>query len=182
MYLGAETCRGVRMYVSHVNCMYRVRRNYRRFSLRHNLSMKCRKIVKFGPITHSERNIWSCSGVPKWIPARSMGWSCSGHRQHLMLLATPVTRPDCVISSCGVSSRTILRPTTSKDTTRIAESASTPHSGTAHKTCLRGFGGNGSIAWTSAVSHGGRTSNAFKVTMKLQTFLFQMVATSCISV
>ena len=28
----------------------------------------------------------------------------------------------------------------------------------------------------------GRTSNVFKVTMKLQTFLFQMVVTSCISV
>ena len=62
------------------------------------------------------------------------------------------------------------------------ESASTPQSGTSHKTCLRGFGGNGSIAWTSAVSHVGRTSNAFKVTMKLQTFLFQMIVTSCISV
>jgi len=44
------------------------------------------------------------------------------------------------------------------------------------------FGGNGSIAWTSAVSHVGRTSNVFKVTMKVQTFLFQMVVTSCISV
>ena len=44
----------------------------------------------------------------------------------------------------------------------------------------RGFGANGSIALTSAVSHVGRTSNAFKVTMKLQTFLFQMVVTSCI--
>ena len=32
------------------------------------------------------------------------------------------------------------------------------------------------------MSHVGRTSNAFKVTMKLQTFLFQMVVTSCISV
>jgi hypothetical protein len=61
------------------------------------------------------------------------------------------------------------------------ESASTPQSGTSHKTCLWGFGGNGSIAWTSAVSHVGRTSNAFKVTMKLQTLLFQMVVTSCIS-
>ena len=30
------------------------------------------------------------------------------------------------------------------------------------------------------MSHVGRTSNAFKVTMKLQTFLFQMVVTSCI--
>ena len=54
--------------------------------------------------------------------------------------------------------------------------------GTAHKTCLRGFGGNGSIAWTSTVSHVGRTSNAFNVTMKLQTFLFQTVVISCIYV
>ena len=44
------------------------------------------------------------------------------------------------------------------------------------------FGGNGSIAWPSAVSHVGRTSNVFKVTVKLQTFLFQMVVTTCISV
>ena len=73
-------------------------------------------------------------------------------------------------------------PTTSKDTTRIAQSTSTEQSGTSHKTCLRGFGGNGSIAWTSAVSHLGRTSNVFKVAMKLQTFLFQMVVTSRISV
>ena len=35
------------------------------------------------------------------------------------------------------------------------DSASTPQSGTSHETCLRGFGGNGSIAWTSAVSHVG---------------------------
>jgi hypothetical protein len=62
------------------------------------------------------------------------------------------------------------------------ESASTPQSGRSHKTCLRRFGGNGSVAWTSAVSHVGRTSNAFKVTVKLQTLLFQMVVTSCISV
>ena len=62
------------------------------------------------------------------------------------------------------------------------KSASTPQSGTSHKTCLRGFGRNGSIAWTTAMSHEGRTSNAFKVTMKLQTFLFKMVVTSCISV
>jgi hypothetical protein len=36
-----------------------VRMNYRRISLRHNLSRKCRKIVKFVSITHSERNIWN---------------------------------------------------------------------------------------------------------------------------
>ena len=63
----------------------------------------------------------------------------------------------------------------------LQERASTLQWGTSHKTCLRGFGGNGSIAWTCAVSHDGRTWNAFKVTMKLQTFLFQMVVTSCVS-
>jgi hypothetical protein len=62
------------------------------------------------------------------------------------------------------------------------ESTSTAQSGTSHNTCLRGFGGNGSIAWTSAVPHVGRTSNVFKVTMKLQTFLFQMVVTLCVAV
>ena len=36
---------------------YRVRINYRRISLRHNLSRKCRQIVKFVSITNSERNI-----------------------------------------------------------------------------------------------------------------------------
>ena len=36
---------------------YRLRINYRSISLPHNLSRKCRKIVKFVPITHSERNI-----------------------------------------------------------------------------------------------------------------------------
>ena len=99
------------------------------------------------------------------------------------VLATPVTRPDNVWFLLVVfRQEQCLRPTNPKDTTRIAESASTPQLGTSHKTCLWGFGGNGSIAWTSAVSHVGRTSNAFKVAMKLQTFLFQMVVTSCISV
>jgi hypothetical protein len=36
-----------------------VRINYRRISLRHKLSKKCYKIVKFVSITHSERNIWN---------------------------------------------------------------------------------------------------------------------------
>jgi hypothetical protein len=36
-----------------------VRINYRRISLSHNLNRKCRKIVKFVSITHSERNIWN---------------------------------------------------------------------------------------------------------------------------
>jgi len=41
------------------NQKYRVHINYRRISLCHNLSRKCRKIVKFVSITHSERNIWN---------------------------------------------------------------------------------------------------------------------------
>ena len=38
---------------------YRMRINYRRISLLHNLSRKCRKIVKFVSITRSERNVWN---------------------------------------------------------------------------------------------------------------------------
>jgi len=87
-----------------------------------------------------------------------------------------------VISSCGVSSRTMFTSHHSQRHYQNWDSASTLQSGTSQKTCLRGFGGNGSIAWTSALSHEGRTSNAFKVTMKLQTFPFQMVVTLCISV
>jgi len=82
-----------------------------------------------------------------------------------------------VISSCGVSSRTMFTSHHFQRHYQNCDSASTPQSGTSHKTCLRGFGGNGSIAWTSAVSHVGCTSNAFKVTIKLQKFLFQMVVT-----
>jgi hypothetical protein len=43
-----------------VMLIYRVRINYRRISLRHNLCRKCCKIVKFVSITHSERDI--CNG------------------------------------------------------------------------------------------------------------------------
>jgi len=39
--------------------IYRVRINYRRISLRHNLSRKCHKIVKFVSIPHNECNIWN---------------------------------------------------------------------------------------------------------------------------
>jgi hypothetical protein len=87
-----------------------------------------------------------------------------------------------VSSSFGVPSRTMFTSHHFQKHYQNCENASTPQSGTSHSTCLRGFGGNGSIAWTFAVSHVGRTSNPFKVAMKLQTFLFQMVVTSCISV
>jgi len=59
-------------------------------------------------------------GVPKYTPARSMGWSCSAHRQHLHL-ATPVTRPDSVwFLRVGFRQGQCLRPTNPKDTTRTA--------------------------------------------------------------
>jgi hypothetical protein len=44
--------------IAHIACTYSVSINYRRISLRHNLSRKCHKIVKFLSITHSKRNIW----------------------------------------------------------------------------------------------------------------------------
>ena len=42
-----------------ISKIYSASINYRRISLRHNLSRKCRKIVKFVSITHSEPNIWN---------------------------------------------------------------------------------------------------------------------------
>jgi hypothetical protein len=41
-------------YRQYVLIKYSVSINYRRISLRHNLSRKCRKIVKFVSITHSQ--------------------------------------------------------------------------------------------------------------------------------
>src|SRR5215469_9973828 len=87
-----------------------------------------------------------------------------------------------VISSFRVSPRTMFASHHFQRHYQNCESASTLQSGTSQKTCLRGFGGNGCIAWTSAVSHVGCTTNVFNVTMKQQTFLFQMVVTTCISV
>ena len=91
----------------------------------------------------------------------------------------PSRSPDLTMCDffCGVSSRTMFTSSHLQRHYQNCERASTLQSGTSHKTCLRGFGGNESIAWTSAVSHVGHTSNAFKVTMKLQTFLFQMLVT-----
>ena len=48
----------IHMYLFYLE-IYRMCINYRRISLRHNLSRRCRKIVKFVSITHSERNIWN---------------------------------------------------------------------------------------------------------------------------
>jgi hypothetical protein len=55
-------------YIGFNILIQRMRINYRRISLRHNLSKKCYKIVKFMSITHSERNIWNGSLVATAIP------------------------------------------------------------------------------------------------------------------
>jgi hypothetical protein len=64
-------------------------------------------------------------------------------------------------SERNIWSRTMLTSHHLQRHYQNCESASTPQLGTSHKTCLRGCGGNVSIAWTSVVSHVGRTSNAF---------------------
>jgi len=63
--------------------------NYRRISLRRNLSRKCRKIVKFVSITHSERNIWNGNIVATAI-------SREKRKQCLMeMAASPTERSLC---------------------------------------------------------------------------------------
>ena len=122
------------------------------------------------------------SGLSEHLP---VGWVGRAADTNNTYCTWPPRSPDltvCDFFLWGVSSRTMFTPHHFQRHYQNCDRASTPQSETSHKTCLRGFGWNESIAWPSAVSHEGRTSNAFKVTMKLQTFLFQMVVTSCISV
>ena len=122
------------------------------------------------------------SDLNEHLPGRWVGRAADTDNTFCTL---PPQSPDltvCDFFLWGVSSRTIFMSHHFQRHYQNCKSASTPQSGMSHKTCLRGFGRNRSIAWTSAMSHEGRTSNTFKVTMKLQTFLFQMVETSCISV
>jgi len=92
----------------------------------------------------------------------------------------PPRSPDltvCDFFLWGFVKGNVYVPPLPKTLPELRERINTAIGNVRHKTCLRGSGRNGSIAWTSAVSHVGPTSNAFKVTMKLQTFLFQMVVT-----
>ena len=93
------------------------------------------------------------------------------------------TRPDSVwflhvVFRQGQS----LRPTTSKDTTRIARAHQHRNRERHTRHAWEGLARMGVSPGHLPCHTWGRTSNAFKVTMKLQTFLFQMVVTSCISV
>jgi len=90
--------------------MYRVLINYRRILHLHLPTRRSPSTLAYGG-----------PGVPKRTPARSMGLSCSGHRQYLLHLATPVTRPDSVwFFLVWFRQGQCSRPTTSKDTTRTA--------------------------------------------------------------
>ena len=100
--------------VPEVHSKYRVLIHYRRISLDHNLNRKCRKIVKFVSITHSERNIWSGPIVAPAIlrKKRKPFLEGNGYLTYLAYLVCP-GHPvhqtwQCVVSSCGVSSRTMF--------------------------------------------------------------------------
>lgn len=83
-----------------------------------------------------------------------------------------------------VSSKTMFTSLHFRKHCQNCKSASALPARTSNMTCLGGLGkyGGGGAAWTSAVSHAGCTSNMFMVSMKLQTFLFQTVVVSHISV
>jgi len=115
------------------------------------------------------------------VPSQWVGRAAA--TDNLVHLATPVTRPDSVwFLPVAFHQGQCLHPITSKTLPELRQNIDTAIGNVTQDMLWEGFGGNGSIVWTSAVSRVGRTSNAFKVTMKLQTFLFQMVVTSCISV
>jgi hypothetical protein len=80
--------------------IYRVRINYRRISLRHNLSKKCRKIVKFVSITHSERNIWNGPIVATAISRKKNVNQC-----WRKMAASTTERSWCVLEFCGFNAR-----------------------------------------------------------------------------
>jgi len=95
----------------------------------------------------------------------------------------PFTRPDSVwFLPVGFRQGQCLRPATSKDTTRIARAHQHRNRERHTRHAWEGFAGMGVSpghvpchTWEEHRMH-------LKVTMKLQTFLFQMVVTSCISV
>jgi len=147
---------------------YRVHINYRRISLRHNLSTKCRKIVKFMSITHNERDNWygpivATEGLHKWtpVPGRWVGRAAATDNT---FCTWPPRSPDltvCDFFLWGFVQGQCLRHTTSKDITRIARAHQHRNRERHTRHAWEGLVGNGSLAWTSAVSHVGLTSNAF---------------------
>jgi len=101
--------------------------------------------------------------------------------QHLLHLATPITRPDSVwFLPLGFRQGQCLRPTTSKDTTRIASAHLRRNRERHTRHAWEGLAGMGVSPGHLSCHRGAHRMH--KVTMKLQTFLFEMVVTSCISV
>jgi hypothetical protein len=94
-----------------------MRTNFLRVSSRQNLSRKCRKIVKFLSITHSERNIWNCPTVATAILQEKRAAAAN------IFCTWPSRSPDlrvCDFFLWSFRQGQCLRPATPKDTTRIA--------------------------------------------------------------
>jgi hypothetical protein len=122
------------MVLNVYNPIYRMGINYRRISLRHNLSRKCRKIVKFVSITHSEHNIWNGPTVTTATRGKSVNqcWR--------KMAASPTERSGCALEFSRCKRFVAVQ-----------------------RAFRRKFGRRGHY-------------------MKLQTFIFQIVVISCISV
>jgi len=102
------------------------------------------------------------------------------HRQHLLHLATPVTRSDSGwFLPVGFRQGQCLRPTTSKDTTRIARAHQHRNRERHIRHAWEGLAGM-EVSRGHLPCHTRGAPRMHYVTMKLQTFLFQTVVTSCI--
>ena len=115
--------------------------------------------------------------VREYLPGRWVGRAAATDNT---FCTSPPRSPYLIVCDFflwGFVKGNVYVPPLPKTLPELRERINTAIGNVRHKTCLRGFGGVGSIAWTSAVSHVGRTSNAFKVNIKLQKFLFQMVVT-----
>ena len=116
--------------------MYRMRVNYWRISLRNNSRRKCRKIVKYVSITHSERNIWNGPIVATAISRKKRKpvqrpqttRSAPGHPRHQTSL--------CDFFLWHFVKDNVYVPTLPKTLPELRESASTQQLGTSPKALL----------------------------------------------
>ena len=106
-----------------------------------------------------------------------MGWSCNSHRQHLLHLATPVTRPD---SAWFLP--VAFHPTTSKNTARIARAHRHRNRERHTRQAWEGLAGMGVSSGHLPCHIMGAHRMHLRSLWNCKTFLFQMVVTSCISV
>ena len=170
----------------------------------HNLFISVRRSTRFRRFLRPSSGAQNCTYSVRYLSDQYcylllalLGWNCIllvvlceygvriNYRRilHLLHLATPVTRPDSVwFLPVAFRQGQCLRPTTSKDTTRIVRVHQHRNRERHTRHAWEGLAGMGVSPGNLSCHTWGCTSNAFKVTMKLQTFLFEMVVTSCISV